>query len=958
MKRQTKKRRVATLAAALAIPAALLSTAETFVAAQETAAVAPSDAETSFAWDDVANLKAGDRKTLEIGGVEFAFRYCPPGTYPATTENALTRRAKLVASEGFWIAETETTQRQWTAIMGTNPSAYAVTGAWAKRLNWEEFRGVDFAELPVENVDWFDCQRFASDLNALGVAPDGFEFRLPTFAEGDIATCAGTLGAFYWGDEPDRSQANFQPAPDADGVRRAETPRAVRSYPPNPWGIYDAVGNAAEWRLDSFYSDAYRPDEEAAKDGFTIRGLQADDSTSLPKRATWPRVKIRSRGTAFFYNGSFSQDATFGFRLALAKIGGAAPEERVVRTDARAPVETPEEMKKERRELRERMLQTALEQEKALAAQNVDVAWDDWANLKAGDRKTLEVGGVEYAFRYCPPGETTVAKEDGTLAKATFSQGFWTLETELTRRMWEAVCGAEKEWDGAPVANPNEPKLVAYYRSAFQLIERLNALGVAPRGFKFRLPSGSEATYARRAGTSTDYPFGNDPKKAREFGNVWAENERWGDGYVFDPDVDDPTYWEDGFLALAPVRSFKPNAWGLYDTFGNAGELCGVERWGDYWPIVERFLRSVMRNERQNVELGPLQVLDLTDEPSSSPLARIRIFEPEGAKGGNANVAATDLRETGGVPARKSPVLPETSLNSNQVGASGFRLVLALDAGEREETPGERWKPGAAPGERRTFEVDGVEFAFRYCPPRTFETGNAFRPTLGAERGFWLLETETTVEAFRAFVEATGFQIDKPSWRRGDDTSLSWKTPGFEIKDDYPATCVAPEAADAFCAWAREKTGFAIRLPSVGEYAVARTADAPSVEAADEALRRAKTFENVADAALERAFGFTKPVSRVDDGFARLAPVRSFQPNEWGLYDLRGNVAEITADWRYGTWNADKFAWLLADGGPVAGRELVGERWSTNKPTVREPDVCGPRVLKNDVGFRILVECE
>lgn len=957
MKRQTKKRRVATLAAALAIPTALLSTAETFVAAQETAAVAPSDAETSFAWDDVANLKAGDRKTLEIGGVEFAFRYCPPGAYPAATENASTRRAELVASEGFWIAETETTQRQWTAIMGTNPSAYAITGVLAKRLNGQNFRGVDFAELPVENVDWFDCRRFASDLNALGVAPDGFEFRLPTFAEGECATRAGTTTAFYWGDEPDLAQANLQPPPEPNGARRAGTPKPVRSYPPNPWGLYDAVGNAAEWRLDSFYSTAYPSEEEAAKDGFTLRGLQADGATSSPKEASWPRVKIHYRGTEPYYQG-VDEETAYGFRLALAKIGAATPEERVLWTDARAPVETPEEMKKERREIRERMLQTALEQEAALAAQNVDVAWDDWANLKAGDRKTLEVGGVEYAFRYCPPGETTVAKEDGTLAKATFTQGFWTLETELTRRMWEAVCGKEKEWDGAPVENPNSPKLVEYYRSAFRLIERLNALGVAPRGFKFRLPSGSEATYARRAGTSTDYPFGNDPKKAREFGNVWAENERWTDGYVFDPDVDDPTYWEDGFLALAPVRSFKPNAWGLYDTFGNAGELCGVEFWGDYWPIVERFLGSVMRNERQDVKLGPLQVLDLADEPSSSPLARIRIFEPEGAKGGNATVAATDLRETGGVPARRASVLPEMNFADKAARASGFRLVLALDAGEREETPGERWKPGAAPGERRTFEIDGVEFAFRYCPPRTFETGNAFRPTLGAERGFWLLETETTVEAFRAFVEATGFQIDKPSWRRGDDTTLSWKNPGFEIKDDYPATCVAPEAADAFCAWAREKTGLAIRLPSVGEYAVARTADAPSVEAADEALRRSKTFENVADAALERAFGYAKPISRVDDGFARLAPVRSFKPNEWGLYDLRGNVAEITADWRYGTWNDEKFAWLLAVGGPVAGRELVGERWATNKPTVREPDVCGPRVLKNDVGFRILVECE
>lgn len=188
-------------------------------------------------------------------------------------------------------------------------------------------------------------------------------------------------------------------------------------------GLYDTVGNAAEWRLDSFYSTDCPSDEDAAKDGFTLRGLQADGATSVPKKASWPRAKIYYRGTEPYYQG-VDEETAYGFRLALAKIGAATPEERVLWTDARAPVETPEEMKKERREIRERMLQTALEQEAALAAQNVDVAWDDWANLKAGDRKTLEVGGVEYAFRYCPPGETTVAKEDGTLAKATFTQGF------------------------------------------------------------------------------------------------------------------------------------------------------------------------------------------------------------------------------------------------------------------------------------------------------------------------------------------------------------------------------------------------------------------------------------------------------------------------------------------------------------------------------------------------------
>jgi formylglycine-generating enzyme required for sulfatase activity len=131
----------------------------------------------------------------------------------------------------FWLGETEVTQAQWQAVMGSNPSS---------------FKGDD---LPVERVSWNDIQEFIKRLNTR----TGERFRLPTEAEWEYAARAGTTTAHYWGDGIGRNNANC----DGCGSRwdnRQSAP--VGSFKPNTFGLHDMLGNVWEWTC-SQYKESY-----------------------------------------------------------------------------------------------------------------------------------------------------------------------------------------------------------------------------------------------------------------------------------------------------------------------------------------------------------------------------------------------------------------------------------------------------------------------------------------------------------------------------------------------------------------------------------------------------------------------------------------------------------------------------------------------------------------------------
>jgi formylglycine-generating enzyme required for sulfatase activity len=97
-------------------------------------------------------------------------------------------------------------------------------------------------------------------------------------------------------------------------------------------------------------------------------------------------------------------------------------------------------------------------------------------------------------------------------------------------------------------------------------------------GKTYRLPTEAEWEYACRAGTTTRYYSGDDPETLANVGNV-------ADAAV-KAQFADPKYTNkanDGYVLTAPVGKFKPNAFGLYDMYGNAWQWCADWCGEDYY---------------------------------------------------------------------------------------------------------------------------------------------------------------------------------------------------------------------------------------------------------------------------------------------------------------------------------------------------------------------------------------
>ncbi len=131
--------------------------------------------------------------------------------------------------ESFLISKHEVSQKQWQAIMGSNPA---------------EFKGEQF---PIENVSWEDCEDFCQRTG----------LSLPLHYQWEYACRAGTTTPYSFGLSITQDQVNFWKELSFDN-RDKTLP--VDSLEPNPWGLYNMHGNVAEWcgGLPKGFSDKAR----------------------------------------------------------------------------------------------------------------------------------------------------------------------------------------------------------------------------------------------------------------------------------------------------------------------------------------------------------------------------------------------------------------------------------------------------------------------------------------------------------------------------------------------------------------------------------------------------------------------------------------------------------------------------------------------------------------------------
>jgi formylglycine-generating enzyme required for sulfatase activity len=146
----------------------------------------------------------------------------------------------------FFMSRTLATQSQWRSI------AKLPTIKTKLKPNPSNFKGDD--DLPVEQISWDEATEFCLRLSK----KTGRAYRLPSEAEWEYACRAGTTTPFCFGETIDASLANYDgnytyQKGEKGPYRQQTTP--VKTFPPNPWGLYDMHGNVWEWCQDDYKSD-------------------------------------------------------------------------------------------------------------------------------------------------------------------------------------------------------------------------------------------------------------------------------------------------------------------------------------------------------------------------------------------------------------------------------------------------------------------------------------------------------------------------------------------------------------------------------------------------------------------------------------------------------------------------------------------------------------------------------
>ncbi|MCF7708294.1 MAG: SUMF1/EgtB/PvdO family nonheme iron enzyme [Verrucomicrobia bacterium] len=492
----------------------------------------------------------------------------------------------------------------------------------------------------------------------------------------------------------------------------------------------------------------------------------------------------------------------------------------------------------------------------------------------------LHIGEYIEGYVWMPSGTFTMgspAEEEGHRANESpqtevdITQGFWISQYEVTQEEYEAVMGENpsqfKEGMNLPVDNISWNDAVAFCN---ELTARERAAGRLPAGYVYRLPTEAEWEYACRAGTTTRYYFGDD---------------------MSGEEIDDHAWYDDNSQqSTHPVGMKEPNAWGLYDMYGNILEWC-YDSYGGY--------------PGGRVE-NPVANTDSSKRMCRGGSWASNALECRSANRGVLNKEYHDY-------------------------GLGVRPVIA-----HEITSGDVNIPEQ--GELWTLPELGSEYL--WIPSGTFTMGSSAEeeghranesPQTEVEitRGFWMSRYEVTQEEYEAVMG------ENPSHFVGE----------FYVPTNMPVDTVSWNDAVAFCneLTARERAGgrlpegYVYRLPTEAEWEYACRAGTTT---------RYYFGDDMSGEELDDYAWY--------DGNSqqRTYPVGMKEPNAWGLYDMYGNILEWCYD-DYEEYPGGSVEDLVFEKRSI-NRMCRGGSWANNSLECRSANrgVLPKSYSDNGLGFR------
>ena len=208
-----------------------------------------------------------------------------------------------------------------------------------------------------------------------------------------------------------------------------------------------------------------------------------------------------------------------------------------------------------------------------------------------------------------------------------------------------------------------------------------------------------------------------------------------------------------------------------------------------------------------------------------------------------------------------------------------------------------------AKGDTRTNPKDGLRYA--YIPPGTFRMGCTTEPCHSTEkpahdvritRGFWIGQTNVTVEAYKKFIRASAQSMPDEPMLLDKRLNPNWNA------ESAPITMASWNHARDYCEWS------GLRLPTEAEWEYA-------ARAGSTALRYGELDEiawwagNSGDKRIDPDEMLKSDAStyahRVAENGNRPHPVAQKRPNAFKLYDMLGNVWQWTSDWYKNTYESD-----------------------------------------------------